>query len=125
MVLPGDIAYTIKENGIKALNYHPDNLCTIEHPYSKLSPYRRDVKKHPRRLMICCRKCNEERGNEEYRQLSKEEKRGISGSKPLSEKTTEALLEILAKINKSKKFDQTENKKIVLEELKRREVDIT
>lgn len=124
MILPEDIPYTVKENGVKALNYHPDNLCTIEHPYTKLSPYRRDVKKHPRRLTICCRKCNEAKGKEEERKLSKEEKRVISNSRPLSEKTTEELLAILSKINKAKKFDQTKNKKIVLAELKRRKINV-
>ncbi len=48
----------------------PDNLCTIEHLFSKLNP----EKPKQGKTMICCKKCNEDRARAEESKLSIEEK---------------------------------------------------
>ena len=50
-------------------NFHPNNMCTIEHLHTRRNPRRRQ--KHPTpTTTICCRKCNLERGEKEKIRLS-------------------------------------------------------
>jgi hypothetical protein len=66
MILPEDIGFIKTMDNQQALKENPDNLCTIEHIYSRFNPKR----KNPniigeRRRMICCKKCNMARGRQE------------------------------------------------------------
>jgi hypothetical protein len=70
MILPEDIGFDLRRDGrgemrqfIKA---ELDNMCTIEHIYSKLNPLRNspEIKDMPK-YMICCKKCNNARGRAE------------------------------------------------------------
>lgn len=56
----------------------PDDLATIEHLDSRLNPERGQ---HPgeRRHRLACAKCNHQRGAEEDKRLSLDERRQLSG----------------------------------------------
>lgn len=79
------------------LNYYPlkkgekipDNYATIEHLNSRLQypNGRPNVFGKERTLVVACWKCNNERGNRENGELSKEEQWDRSGSPPLTEDT--------------------------------------
>lgn len=43
----------------------PDNLCTIEHLYTRYNPKRFENRTEEPFTIICCRKCNMIRGKEE------------------------------------------------------------
>jgi hypothetical protein len=65
MILPEDVELKTKT--------YPDNLCTIEHIYSKFNPLRQTPNTNgERRRIVCCKKCNMIRGREEELSLGVE-----------------------------------------------------
>lgn len=87
MILPEDVGFeeirhtdgTITHN----LKYVPDNLCTIEHLYTKFDPNRTTKNtSNEKRRIICCRKCNMARGRQAELQVGIEElrRRSTEGS---------------------------------------------
>lgn len=44
------------------LSFYPDNMVTLEHLITKWDPMRRHPKPGENRIIICCNKCNSERG---------------------------------------------------------------
>lgn len=70
MILPEDVGFVDIVHGdgtlTQNLKYAPDNLCTIEHLYSRFNPQRQTRNQNnERRRIICCKKCNQDRGRQE------------------------------------------------------------
>ena len=79
MILPEEIGFNVTKSGVRKLKYTPDNLCTIEHKYSKVNPQRKEPVNNEMRWLICCKKCNGERGlNDIKTHLTIEEERARS-----------------------------------------------
>lgn len=68
MILPEEIGFVVKNNGLKNLKYTPDNLCTLEHKYSKINPDRKKPCKELR-WSILCFKCNREKGLKDVKSI--------------------------------------------------------
>jgi len=66
MILPEEIGFNVHpNNGKKTLKYNPDNLCTLEHKYSKMNPLRKTpCFNNEIRIIILCQKCN--KNNADY-----------------------------------------------------------
>lgn len=65
MILPQEIT------GFPKMKVVPDNMCTIEHFYSRLNSRRGKVRGET--TTICCTKCNNQRSFDEHLKLTKEE----------------------------------------------------
>jgi len=66
MILPEDA-------NVKKRDAPPDNLCTSEHFFSALHPRKINKKGIRGKVIICCHKCNIERGNYWAQQLGLKE----------------------------------------------------
>ena len=65
MILPDDIPRVTEQHErgqMGNLKYFPDNLCTMEHPVTKLEPDKRRASREM--LSLLCKKCNGLRGRE-------------------------------------------------------------
>ncbi len=74
MVLPEDVGFFTHKNGLRSILDNPDNLCTLEHKYSRLNPKRKEPVNNEVRWFILCTKCNNKRSKIDHETfLTKEE----------------------------------------------------
>lgn len=107
MILPQDVPHQT----------YPDNLCTIEHIYSRFNPKRSKPNLNgERRRMICCRKCNMARGRKEELALgieglkehaARKEKSKVTGSgiKPLFDESKSSVIVPIRSGSNAKKIN--------------------
>ena len=73
MILPEEIGYINQSNNRRKLKSYPDNLCTIDHIFSKVHPLKISGELKKGKTIICCSKCNNRKGNEDVQKLGIEE----------------------------------------------------
>ncbi len=85
MILPDDIPKVTSkhEKGqLGNLKYFPDNLCTIEHLFTKFEPNKRKANREM--VTILCKKCNEIHGRKSELKAGIDVLHEKSGNEPLN-----------------------------------------